>query len=99
MQNGKGMSIAALICGILGDEVVGKVSIDELNGYLMSIASDGWTDNKYVTGYNEIVFILQPMDILEYIDEYAPEAMDDIKKKIQYTSDDQNPVLLMVKLK
>lgn len=49
---------------------------------------------------NEAIFILQPMDILEYIEEHAPEAMDDIKKKkIQYTSDDQNPVLLVMKLK
>ena len=84
--------------GVRKQIMIEKVSIDELNGYLMSIASDGWTDNKYVTGYNEIVFILQPMDILEYIEEHAPEAMDNIKKKIQYTSDDQNPVLLVVKL-
>ena len=79
--------------------VIQKVCIDELYNFPMSTTGNGWTDIKYVTGYNEIVFILQPMDILEYIDEYAPEAMDDIKKKIQYTSDDQNPVLLMVKLK
>ena len=48
---------------------------------------------------NEAIFALQPMNILEYIEEHAPEAIDDIKKKIQYTSDDQNPVLLVVKLK
>jgi len=39
------------------------------------------------------------MDILEYIEEHAPEAMEDIKKKIQYTTDDQNPVLMIVNLK
>lgn len=48
---------------------------------------------------NEAIFVLQPMNILEYIEEHAPEAIDDIKKKIQYASDDQNPVLLVVKLK
>ena len=65
----------------------------------MPIAGQGWTDNKYVTGHNEIVFILQPTDILDYIDEHAPEAKEEIKKKIQYTSDDQNPVLMVVNLK
>ena len=99
IHKGKGLYAAILPKDASQQIMIGKVSIDELNGYLMSIASDGWTDNKYVTGYNEIVFILQPMDILEYIEEHAPEAMDDIKKKIQYTSDDQNPVLLVVKLK
>ena len=39
------------------------------------------------------------MDGLDYMEEQAPEAMDDIKKKIQYTTDDQNPVLLVVRLK
>jgi hypothetical protein len=39
------------------------------------------------------------MDILDYVEEHAPEAMDEIKKKIQYTSDDQNPVLMVVNLK
>ena len=65
----------------------------------MKVMGDGWTDNKYVTGHNEMVFILQPMEILDYIEEHAPEAMDDIKKKINYTSDDQNPLLLVVNLK
>ena len=76
-----------------------EFQIDELASYPYSIQAKGWTDNKYVTGHNEIIFILQPMDILEYIEEYAPEAMEDIKKKIQYTTDDQNPVLMIVNLK
>ena len=73
--------------------------IDELASYPYSIQAKGGGDNKYVTGHNEIIFILQPMDILEYIEEHAPEAMEDIKKKIQYTTDDQNPVLMIVNLK
>ena len=73
--------------------------IDELASYPYSTQAKGWTDNKYVTGHNEIIFILQPMDILEYIEEHTPEAMEDIKKKIQYTTDDQNPVLMIVNLK
>ena len=73
--------------------------MDDLEGFPISIAGAGWEENKFVTGYNEIVFILQPMDILDYIEEHAPDAMDDVKKKIQYTSDDQNPVLVMVSLK
>ena len=76
-----------------------EFQIDELASYPYSIQAKGWTDNKYVTGHNEIIFILQPMDILEYIEEHAPEAMEDIKKKIQYTTDDQNPVLMIVNLK
>ena len=70
-----------------------------MESYPHPIQAKGWGDNKYVTGHNEIIFILQPMDILEYIEEYAPEAMEDIKKKIQYTTDDQNPVLMIVNLK
>lgn len=76
-----------------------EFQIDELASYPYSIQAKGWTDNKYVTGHNEIIFILQPMDILEYIEEHTPEAMEDIKKKIQYTTDDQNPVLMIVNLK
>lgn len=99
IQKGKGAYSAILSKDNSQQFIIQEICIDELNGFPMAITGDGWTDNKYVTGYNEIVFILQPMNILEYIEENAPEAMDDIKKKIQYTSDDQNPVLLVVKLK
>jgi len=98
-QKGKGAYSALLPKDAAKQAIIQKVSIDALNGFPMAITGDGWTDNKYVTGHNEIVFILQPMNILEYIDEHAPETMDDIKKKIQYTSDDQNPVLMIVNLK
>ena len=76
-----------------------KVHIDELEGFPIDMYRYGAHANHFPTGMNETVFVLQPMEILEYIEENAPEAMDDIKKKIQYTSDDQNPVLLVVKLK
>lgn len=76
-----------------------EVRIDELEGFPIEMAKHGWDDNHFVTGMNESVFILQPMEILDYIEEYVPEAMDDVKKKIKYSSDDQNPVLMIVKLK
>lgn len=98
-QKGKGV-YSAIIPQKEGTPIILKeVGIDHLEGFPMPIAGKGWEENKFVTGNNEIVFILQPMDILDYIDEHAPEATDDIKKKIQYTSDDQNPVLIIVKLK
>ena len=37
-------------------------------------------ENKFVTGLNEIIFMLQPMDILDYIDKHAPNAKEEIKK-------------------
>lgn len=99
IQKGKGAYSAIYAKDDSRQAVIQTISIDGLNGYPMPITGDGWTDNKYVTGHNEIIFILQPMDILEYIEEHTPEAMEDIKKKIQYTTDDQNPVLMIVNLK
>ena len=99
IQKGKGAYSAILSKDNSQQIIIQDICIDELNGFPMAVTGDGWTDNKYVTDYNEIVFILQPMDILDYIDEHDPEVTNDIKKKIQYTSDDQNPVLLVVKLK
>lgn len=99
IQKGKGAYSAIYAKDDSRQAVIQTIGIDGLNGYPMPITGDGWTDNKYVTGHNEIIFILQPMDILEYIEEHTPEAMDDIKKKIQYTTDDQNPVLMIVNLK
>lgn len=98
-QKDKGAYSAILSKDGSRQAIVQEIGIDELNGFPMAITGKGWTDNKYVTGHNEIIFILQPMDILDYIDEHAPEAMDDIKQKIQYTSEDQNPVLMVVKMK
>ena len=98
-QKGKGVYSAILPQEEGTSIVLQEIRLDDLEGFLMSIAGAGWEENKFVTGYGEMVFILQPMDILGYIEEHAPEAMDDIKKKIRYTSDDQNQVLMMVKLK
>lgn len=98
-QKGNGSYSAILSDDASKQAVIQNVVIEELGGYPMKVMGDGWTDNKYVTGHNEMVFILQPMEILDYIEEHAPEAMDDIKKKINYTSDDQNPLLLVVNLK
>ena len=97
----KGKGVYSAILSKEGDTsiVSQDILLDDLEGFPISIAGAGWEENKFVTGYNEIVFILQPMDILDYIEEHAPDAMDDVKKKIQYTSDDQNPVLMMVNLK
>ena len=98
-QKGKGVYSAILSKEGDASLVSQDILLDDLEGFPISIAGAGWEENKFVTGYNEIVFILQPMDILDYIEEHAPDAMDDVKKKIQYTSDDQNPVLMMVNLK
>ena len=98
-QKGKGVYSAILPQEGDASIVSQEILLDDLKGFPISIAGAGWEENKFVTGYNEIVFILQPMDILDYIEEHAPDAMDDVKKKIQYTSDDQNPVLMMVNLK
>lgn len=76
-----------------------KLHIDELEGFPIEMYLYGAHVNHFPTGMDEAIFVLQPMDILDYVEEHAPEAMDDIKKKIQYTSDDQNPVLLVMKLK
>lgn len=76
-----------------------KLHIDELEGFPIEMYQYGAHVNHFPTSMDEAIFVLQPMDILDYVEEHAPEAMDDIKKKIQYTSDDQNPVLLVMKLK
>ena len=76
-----------------------KLHIDELEGFPVEMYQYGAHVNHFPTSMDEAIFVLQPFDILEYVEEHAPESMDDIKKKIQYTSDDQNPVLLVMKLK
>ena len=98
-QKGKGVYSAIIPQKGETPIILQEICLDNLEGYPMSIAGDGWEENKFVTGYNEITFILQPTDILDYFKEHAPEAMDGIKKKIQYTSEEQNPVLMIAKLK
>jgi hypothetical protein len=97
----KGKGVYSAILPQYGDAslVSQEILLDDLEGFPISIAGSGWEENKFVTGYSEIVFILQPTDIIEYIEEHVPEVMDDVKKKIKYTSDDQNPVLVMMNLK
>lgn len=97
----KGKGVYSVLLPQKGDApvVLQEIILDNLGGYPMPIAGKGWEENKFVTGHGEIVFILQPMDILESMSEQTPESVDDIKQKIQYTSDDQNPVLMIVKLK
>ena len=79
--------------------VMSEIRVDELEGFPIGLWVNFSEENKFVTGLNEIIFMLQPMDILDYIDEHAPNAKEEIKKRIQYSSDDQNPVLLIVNLK
>lgn len=98
-QKGKGVYSAILPQEGTTPIIMQEILLDDLEDFPMPIAGNGWEENKYVTDYNEIVFILHPIDILDYIEEHAPEAKDDIKNKIQYTSDDQNPVLMVVKMK
>ena len=76
-----------------------EAHIDELGGFPLDMTCNAYYDNKFPTGYNEVFFVVQPMDILEYVEEHAPESLDEVKKKIKYTSDDQNPVLLVINLK
>ena len=79
--------------------VMSEIRVDELEGFPIGLWVNFSEENKFVTGLNEIIFMLQPMDILDYIDEHTPDAKKEIKKRIQYSSDDQNPVLLIVNLK
>ena len=76
-----------------------EAHIDELGGFPLDMTRNAYYDNKFPTGYNEVFFVVQPMDILDYVEEHAPEALDEVKKKIKNTSDDQNPVLLKISLK
>lgn len=98
-QKGKGVYSAIISKEEGNSYILQEICLDKLGGFPMPIAGDGWEENKFVTGYNEIVFILQPTDMLNYLEEHEPEATDAIKKKIQYTSEDQNPILMIVKLK
>ena len=91
---------AAVIPSGAGEHIVmSEIRVDELEGFPIGLWVNFSEENKFVTGLNEIIFMLQPMDILDYIDEHAPNAKEEIKKRIQYSSDDQNPVLLIVHLK
>lgn len=76
-----------------------EAHIEELGGFPLDMTRNAYYDNKFPTGYNEVFFVVQPMDILDYVEEHAPEALDEVKKKIKNTSDDQNPVLLKINLK
>lgn len=76
-----------------------EAHIDELGGFPLDMTRNAYYDNKFPTGYNEVFFVVQPMDILDYVEEHTPEALDEVKKKIKNTSDDQNPVLLKINLK
>ena len=76
-----------------------EAHIEELGGFPLDMTRNAYYDNKFPTGYNEVFFVVQPMDILDYVEEHAPEALDEVKKKIKNTSDDQNPVLLKISLK
>lgn len=76
-----------------------EAHIDELGGFPLDMTCNAYYDNKFPTGYNEAFFVVQPMDILDYVEEHAPESLDEVKKKIKHTSDDQNPVLLVINLK
>ena len=91
---------AAVIPSGAGEHIVmSEIRVDELEGFPIGLWVNFSEENKFVTGLNEIIFMLQPMDILDYIDEHAPDAKEEIKKRIQYSSDDQNPVLLIANLK
>jgi hypothetical protein len=53
--------------------------------------------NIYVQNNNEIIIPLQPHKIIEYCDAH-PEIGDQLKKVIQYVNEDQNVVLLIMKI-
>lgn len=79
--------------------VMNEIRVDELEGFPIGLWVNFSEENKFVTGQNEIIFMLQPLDILDYINEHFPDAKEEIKKKIQYSSDDQNPILLVARLR
>ena len=91
---------AAVIPSGTGKHIVmDEIRVDELEGFPIGLWVNFSEENKFVTGQNEIIFMLQPLDILDYIEEHFPEAKEEIKKKIQYSSDDQNPILLVTRLR
>lgn len=91
---------AAVILSGAGEHIVmSEIRVDELEGFPIGLWVNFSEENKFVTGLNEIIFMLQSMDILDYIDEHAPNAKKEIKKRIQYSSDDQNPILLVARLR
>ena len=91
---------AAVIPSGTGEHIVmDEIRVDELEGFPIGLWVNFSEENKFVTGQNEIIFMLQPLDILDYIEEHFPNAKEEIKKKIQYSSDDQNPILLVTRLK
>ena len=60
-----------------------EAHIDELGGFPLDMTRNAYYDNKFPTGYNEAFFVVQPMDILDYVEEHAPESLDEVKKKNQ----------------
>ena len=60
-----------------------EAHIDELGGFPLDMTRNAYYDNKFPTGYNEAFFVIQPMDILDYVEEHAPESLDEVKKKKQ----------------
>jgi hypothetical protein len=86
----------ALISKETGGSVADFTTLTEdmaLYGYPLDM---GETD-IYVQNNNEIIIPLQPYKIIEYCDAH-PEIEDKLKKVIQYTSEDQNVVLLTMKI-
>ena len=95
------VTVNGAVCalGDRADAEKDEIRVDELEGFPIGLWVNFSEENKFVTGQNEIIFMLQPLDILDYIEEHFPEAKEEIKKKIQYSSDDQNPILLVTRLR
>ena len=75
---------AAVIPSGAGEHIVmSEIRVDELEGFPIGLWVNFSEENKFVTGLNEIIFMLQPMDILDYIDEHAPNEKEEILNSIR----------------
>jgi hypothetical protein len=66
-----------------------------LYGYPIDLTGTG--DNIHIQKDNEIIIPLQPYKIIEYCEAH-PEISDELKKVIRYTGEDQNVVLLIMRI-
>lgn len=74
-----------------------KIIEEDVNLYKYPI---NLTDLKlFVQENNELILTLMPADILTYAEEHLEkEQIDELKKKLKYTNEDQNPVLILMRM-
>ena len=70
-------AMGKLICGILGDEIVGKVSIDGENGVPKTFSELGFVQADVVVDFSHHTAVAEVLSYAKAIgaDYYAPDAM------------------------